>query len=125
MRNGELSQITRDHSMIAKLVEQGLLPPDAVYTHEQKGVIYRSLGDRSNLEVDIFQLELEVGDRLLLCSDGLWDMVRDPYIEDTLLQYYDPQQACEHLVESANLAGGEDNISVVVVDIQSLGDIQK
>ena len=119
LRDGKLAQVTRDHSVIARLVEQGLLERDAIYTHEQKGIIYRSMGDRPALEVDIFTLELKAGDRLLLCSDGLWEMVRDPGIEEILLQYYDPQQACEQLIEQANLAGGEDNISAVLVDVRA------
>jgi serine/threonine protein phosphatase PrpC len=119
MHEGKLSQITRDHSMAAKLVEQNLMRPDEIYAFEQKGVIYRSLGDNAALIVDTDILELSVGDRLMLCSDGLWDMVRDPFIEDVLLEQYDPQQASERLVELANLAGGEDNISVIVVDVHS------
>jgi len=65
-------------------------------------------------------LTLDVGDRLLLCCDGLWEMVNDNLIEDTLLEYYDPQAACDRLIEMANLAGGEDNISVIVVNVQAM-----
>lgn len=119
MQDGRLSQLTRDHSMVAKLVEQNLMRPEEIYAFEQKSVIYRSLGDNPDLQVDLDVVELAIGDRLLLCSDGLWDMVRDTFIEDVLLEQYDPQPASERLVELANLAGGEDNISVIVVDIRS------
>jgi serine/threonine protein phosphatase PrpC len=68
--------------------------------------------------VDIFFQELQPGDRLLLCSDGLWEMVHDPFIEDVLLERFDPQQACDKLLDLANMAGGEDNISVIVVNLQ-------
>lgn len=119
MHNGKLSQLTRDHSMAAKLVEQNLMRPEEIYSFEQKGVIYRSLGDNFDLLVDLDVVELSIGDRLLLCSDGLWDMVRDTFIEDVMLEQYDPQPASERLVELANMAGGEDNISVIVVDIRS------
>jgi serine/threonine protein phosphatase PrpC len=120
MRNGSLNQITRDHSKVARLVEQNLLEADAIYTHEDKGMVYRCLGDKQNLEVETSLIDLEIGDRFLLCSDGLWEMVRDPFIEDTLLEQFDPQLAARRLVDLANLSGGEDNISVIVVDIQSL-----
>ncbi len=120
MHNGVLSKVTNDHSIVARLLERGLIRPEEVYTHEQKGVIYRSLGDKPALDVDIFQLELELGDRLVLCCDGLWEMVRDPYIEDVLLELYDPQQACDRLVQQANLAGGEDNISVIIINVEEL-----
>jgi serine/threonine protein phosphatase PrpC len=117
MRKGKLTPITRDHSLVATLVEQGTIKPEEAYIHEQRNVIYRSLGDKPDLVVDTQILELEPGDRLLLCSDGLWEMVRDPYIEDILLERLDPQQACQQLVDMANLAGGEDNISAVVVNV--------
>ena len=118
LHQGRLSLITQDHSIVARLVEQGLIQPEEVYTHQQRSIIYRSLGSRSDLEVDVFTLELEPGDRLLLCSDGLWEMVRDGMIEEVLLERDDPQQACERLIELANLAGGDDNITVIVLNLQ-------
>ncbi len=122
MRSGKLSQITEDHSLVAKMVAQNVIQPEEIYTHEQKGVIYRSLGDKPELALDdsIFEVTLNLGDRLLLCCDGLWEMVRDDIIEDTLLEFYDPKMACDKLVKLANLAGGDDNISVIVVEIRSL-----
>jgi serine/threonine protein phosphatase PrpC len=118
MREGKLSLVTQDHSVVARLVEQELLQPEDIYTHFQRNIIYRSLGIQENLEVDIFTVELEPGERLLLCSDGLWEMVRDAMIEEVLLERYDPQQASDRLVELANLAGGEDNVSVIVLNVQ-------
>jgi serine/threonine protein phosphatase PrpC len=117
MSNGKLTPVTRDHSVVARLVEHGLIEPHEVYSHDQRSIIYRSLGSRPDLEVDVFELELEPGERLLLCSDGLWEMVRDGMIEEVLLDRRDPRQACDRLVELANLAGGEDNISVIIIDI--------
>jgi protein phosphatase len=118
MRQGKLMLVTQDHSLVARLVEQGLLQPEEVYTHFQRNMIYRSLGVQPTLDVDVFTLELEPGERLLLCSDGLWEMVRDGMIEEVLLERYDPQQACDRLVELANLAGGEDNVSVIVLNVK-------
>jgi serine/threonine protein phosphatase PrpC len=105
--------------MAAKMVEQNLMRPDEIYAFEQKSVIYRSLGDNSDLLIDLDVIELAIGDRMLLCSDGLWEMVRDTFIEDVMLEQYDPQPASERLVELANMAGGEDNITVIVVDVRS------
>jgi len=121
MRMGKLTQITEDHSMVARLLSQDQIKPEEVYAHDQKSVIYRSLGDQPQLEVDdsIFTLTLEPGDRLVLCCDGLWELVPDSFIEDVLLEYFDPQAACDRLVEMANQAGGEDNISVIVVNVQA------
>jgi serine/threonine protein phosphatase PrpC len=122
MRMGSLSQITQDHSVVARLLSQNLIQPEEVYTHEQKSVIYRSLGDKLDLEIDdsLFEITLEPGDRLVLCCDGLWEMVPESFIEDVLLEFFDPQAACDKLVEMANQAGGDDNISVIVVNIQTL-----
>lgn len=125
MRAGKLSQVTRDHSVIARLVEQGIISPEEARFHPQKGVIYRSLGDKPELEVETYPLTLAPGDRLLLCCDGLWEMVADPFVEDALLESFDPQYVCDRLVEQANLAGGEDNISVIVVNVQALEYAQR
>jgi len=117
LRKGRLARLTVDHSIVAKLVQQGLITNDQAYVHDQRNVIYRSLGDKTDLEVDTSSIALEPGDRLVLCCDGLWEMVHDPYMEDVLVERYDPQSACDRLVELANQAGGEDNISVIVVNI--------
>jgi serine/threonine protein phosphatase PrpC len=119
---GTLSQITQDHSIVARLLSQNLIQPEEVYTHEQKSVIYRSLGDKPDLEIDdsLFEITLEPGDRLVLCCDGLWEMVPESFMEDVLLEFFDPQAACDKLVEMANQAGGDDNISVIVVNVQTL-----
>ncbi|MBE2199448.1 MAG: protein phosphatase 2C domain-containing protein [Anaerolinea sp.] len=117
-RGGVLQQITRDHSLVASLIAAQQLAPEAIYTHEQKNVIYRSLGDKPDFTadmVDTFPLPLYAGDRLILCCDGVWEMVRDEGIEEVMLSAHTPQQACDELVKRANLAGGEDNISVIVI----------
>lgn len=118
---GCLTQLTRDHSMIARIKEETPLPPDNVMALAHKGVIYRSLGDESDLVVDLDIHELSIGDRLLLCSDGLWEMLIDEFIEDVLLEQFDPMAASQRLVKLANLAGGDDNISVIVVDLMLAG----
>ena len=114
-RGGALEQITRDHSLVASLVAAGHLEPEAIYTHEQKGMIYRSVGEDADLTVDVFAVELWPNDRLLLCSDGLWEMVRDEGLAAALAAEATPQAVCDRLIDAANAAGGEDNISVLVV----------
>lgn len=116
-RNGELTAVTQDHSLVASLIAAQQLPAEAIYTHEQKGMIYRSLGDNPDIPVDTFPLTLAPDDRLILCCDGVWEMLRNEGIEEVLLLEPDPQRACDEMVKRANYAGGEDNITVIVITI--------
>ena len=115
VRGEQIYQLTTDHSLVGQLVAGGLIEPDDVYTHPQRSQIYRSLGDKLNVPVDIFKQQLHPGDILLSCSDGLWEMVRNPQIESILNNAPNPQIACTQLLDAANTNGGEDNVSAVVV----------
>jgi serine/threonine protein phosphatase PrpC len=119
-RDSQLAQITTDHSLVAQLVEAGALEPEEIYTHPDKSAIYRSLGHAPEVEVDLFRQRLEPGDRLLLCCDGVWEMLRSDGIEEVLLLEPEPQRACDELVRRANLAGGDDNISCVIVQFEQI-----
>jgi serine/threonine protein phosphatase PrpC len=116
LRDGKLARLTRDHSLVERLVEAGQIERDEVYDHPNRNLIYRSLGaGRADVDVDVFVEQLKSGDALLLCSDGLWEMVRDPQLESIISEVQDAGEACDVLVERANENGGEDNITAVLV----------
>ncbi len=118
LRDEKLYQLTHDHSLVGQLVAGGLIEPEDVYTHPQRNQIFRSIGDKLNVQIDLFKQQVHPGDILLSCSDGLWEMVRDPQITDILNHATDPQTACMQLIEAANANGGEDNVSAVVVFVR-------
>jgi serine/threonine protein phosphatase PrpC len=118
LRDGKLYQLTNDHSLVGQLVAGGLIAPEDVYTHPQRSQIYRNIGDKLNVQIDVFKQQIHPGDILLSCSDGLWEMVRDPQIADILNAAPDPQAACTQLIETANHNGGEDNVSAVIVFVR-------
>ncbi len=117
-RDNHLQKLTEDHSLVAKLVESKQITDEEVYTHPQRNLIYRSLGaGHRNVEIDIFHEVLRPGDRLLLCSDGLWEMIHLQDLEKLLKEQSNPQALCDKLIALANMNGGEDNITAIVVDV--------
>jgi len=116
LRQGELSQVTVDHSLVQELVDDGRLSPEDAERHPQRSVITRALGIDPEVEFDLFTYKLQVGDRLLLCSDGLSDVVEPAQIRKVLLKVPSAQRAARELVSVANANGGPDNITVIVVD---------
>ena len=120
LRKGKLSPLTKDHSLVAKLVEANQITQEEVYTHPQRNLIYRSLGaNHKTVEVDVFHETLQPGDTLLLCSDGLWEMVRHQDLQKALNEQSSPQKISEKLIGMANEGGGEDNITAVVVHVNA------
>ncbi len=119
LRDHELAKVTQDHSLVASLVAEGQIRPEDIYTHPRRNVIYRFLGQKGAVQLDLFRHQVKPGDKILLCSDGLWEMIRS---DQTMLEIIevskDPQSACVRLVEKANEMGGEDNISVILVEVE-------
>lgn len=118
LRAGTLKQITQDHSLVARLVDAGAIEPEEVRSHPQRNQIYRSLGHDQHVKVDTFTQQLQAGDILLLCSDGLWEMVLDDEVQRIIESSSSPQRACDALIAAANHAGGEDNIAVIIVEME-------
>lgn len=118
-RDGALRRISKDHSLVMRLVDLGQISEDDIYTHPQRNAVLRSLGDRADLEVDVFVERLRPGDALFLCSDGQWEMTRDPHMAEIIGKHSDPQAACNELIDAANAAGGEDNITSIVVRFEA------
>ncbi|HLI89454.1 MAG TPA: PP2C family serine/threonine-protein phosphatase [Ktedonobacteraceae bacterium] len=120
LRDHKLIPLTRDHSLVARLVESNQIAPEDIYTHPQRNLIYRSLGaGHKSIEVDIFHEVVRPGDIFLLCSDGLWEMVRPQDLLKALSEQSSPQKTCDTLIDLANEGGGEDNISAVVVHVNA------
>jgi PPM family protein phosphatase len=117
LRDGELYQITRDHTLVQSLVDEGRLSPDEAATHPQRSLILRALDGRNDAEPDLSLREAQAGDRYLLCSDGLSDVVSAETLHQTLTTVKDPDEAVIQLVELANRGGGPDNITCIVADV--------
>jgi protein phosphatase len=118
IRNGELEQLTEDHSLVAELVRSGKLSPEEAETHPQRSVVTRALGTDPNVDVDTFEVEGRAGDLYMLCSDGLTTMVDDGTILAEIgRNREDLKSATKALVRAANRGGGEDNITVVFFEL--------
>ena len=120
VRNGQVKQISQDHSWVYEQVRAGLLTEDQARTHAQRNVITRSLGTQIEVEVDVFQEQMQEGDTLVLCSDGLSGLISDEELRRIVDQFV-PQESVYHLVERANENGGPDNITAIVVRVQEVG----
>ncbi len=114
LRKGQLTQITKDHSFVQEQIDAKILTPEAARTHPKRNVITRALGHKPQVEVDTFEGQLAASDLLLLCSDGLSGTLNDSEMA-AILSQYTPQEAIIHLINEANLRGGPDNISAVLV----------
>jgi protein phosphatase len=116
-RGGNLERLTRDHSLVEEQVRAGLLTREQSLHSSQQNILLRALGREGQVEVEMTELPLMVGDYLVLCSDGLTRIVDDATLADTIAHLPEPQEICESLVARANQNGGEDNITVVVARV--------
>ena len=125
LHQGKLQQLTRDHSLMADMIEAAQLTPEEARTHPQRSVITRALGSDAHLHPDIYEINVETGDRLLICSDGLSGMIFDDQIENTLRRVQDPQRCASQLVNEAIAAGGHDNVTVIVADVTGYAEVRR
>jgi PPM family protein phosphatase len=114
LRDGELEQLTRDHSLVAELERSGQITPEAAEHHPQRSIITRALGPEPDVQVDTYTLAGRVGDLFLICSDGLTSMISDEELGSILRSSDSLDEAAESLVRAANQSGGKDNITVVM-----------
>ncbi len=122
LRDGKLHRLTHDHSWVSEQVRMGLMTDEEAHRHPMRNIVTRALGNRPALDVDINEADARPADVFLLCSDGLNSMLTDGEILATLTaNAADPQAACRNLVEQANLKGGEDNITVIVLRLTDNG----
>ncbi len=114
---GEVSVITRDHSLVNRMIELGQITEAEAASHPQRNVLYKALGQLDPLSPDITSMPLPEGGFIMLCSDGLWGLVPQNEIVRIIKESSSPETACRKLVESANQEGGSDNITVVLVQL--------
>ncbi|MBQ0028478.1 MAG: Stp1/IreP family PP2C-type Ser/Thr phosphatase [Lachnospiraceae bacterium] len=120
--NREITQITRDHSLVEEMVRMGGLKREQARTHPDKNIITRAIGAQQNLEIDFFKVKLDPDDLVLMCSDGLTNMLEDEEIRMILQGQRDLVEKAECLVNAANNNGGKDNITVVLISPAVNGD---
>lgn len=125
LHNGKLQQLTRDHSLMADMIEAGQLTMEEARYHPNRSVITRALGSDPHMLADLYELNVEAGDKLLICSDGLTTMLVDSTIEDIMGRTDDPQRCASTLVSEANSTGGFDNTTTIVVNVTGNKEIKQ
>lgn len=117
LRDGVLTQITQDHTWVQRLVDEGRITEEEATTHPQRALLMRALGSGDHVEPDLSIREVRVGDRYLICSDGLSGVVSHQTMEETLASYQGPQETIQELIQLALRGGGPDNITCIVADV--------
>ena len=121
VRDGALSRLTTDHSLVQELLVEGRITADQAATHPQRSIITRAVGMETNIDVDVYPVEVHDGDQLLLCSDGLTDMVSEHGVHEILSEGGAPQDRAEALVDRALENGGADNVTAIVLHVSDVG----
>ena len=116
LASDSLEQITKDHSYVQEMVRRGEISPEAARLHPDRNIITRAVGGGYGIEVDFFEVELKEGDQILMCSDGLTDMLEDEEIFEIIKEKQKIEDAVEELIEAANDYGGNDNITVILTE---------
>lgn len=125
LHKGHLQQITRDHSFMADLIEAGQITPEEARVHPNRSVITRAIGSDIHMRPDIYELNVDAGDRILLCSDGLSSMISNNAIESIMRRQSDAQHCADELVTAALENGGADNVTVVVADVPGFSEVRE
>lgn len=119
VNQNQIRQLTKDHSQVQELVDAGKIRSEQIRHYRARNVITRAVGSAPNIDVTVSRTSIGPGDRLLLCTDGLWEPVSDREMQQIIMQSPDPRSACESLVSLANKRGGKDNISLLIVEVRS------
>ena len=117
LRGGAMNQLSNDHTLVARMVQEGKLTPEEAEVHPQRSILTRALGAEPEVDVDSLHIDLQKGDRLLLCSDGLSSVIGEELIRQVLSTTDELDDGCQRLIDEANAHGGPDNITVIVVEV--------
>jgi protein phosphatase len=117
LRGSAINQLSHDHTLVARMVQEGKLTPEEAEVHPQRSILTRALGAEPDVDVDSLHIDLQPGDRLLLCSDGLSSVIGEDRIREVLTTADELEAGCSRLIDEANAHGGPDNITVVIVEV--------
>lgn len=117
LRNSELHLISKDHSLVSRLVEMGKITEEEALTHPRRNVLYQALGQGTEVDIHTVSEQLQVNDVIIICSDGLWGEVDSAQIQEVLNRVANPREAVEELIKLANESGGPDNITAIIIQV--------
>lgn len=125
LHQGSLQQLTRDHSLMADMIEAGQLTEEEARIHPNRSVITRAIGSDPHMQPDLYELNVDTGDRILLCSDGITTMLEDRDVEQILARASSPQECADNLVQAALDAGGYDNATAIIIDVEGFKAVRE
>jgi protein phosphatase len=124
LRGSELRLISKDHSLVSRLVEMGKISQEDAMTHPRRNVLYQALGQGSDVDIHIVSEKLQLNDVIILCSDGLWGEIGDAAMKEVLATAANPLAAAEQLIDMANQSGGPDNITTIIIQVSDQPPIE-